>query len=261
MVPKSLRLCVGMFTILLALAGCSGLVTPRVGMHSALLAPRWTHTARAAVRLADVLVGTEQDMITITPGAMAQLVALKESHGSEVVLRMGVRSGGCSGMSYVMDMIAADAIDEQDLVIEYAEQGLRCVIDPKSSMFLYGLQLDYSNKLIGGGFGFKARAALAFFAATARAPPLTRCPSLRAMRVPPGVPLTATCRTRRCAESERRVDVRLRLLLQRLSDGRNPHCNHGCVFSVISVLVNHVSTCRHRDPRFHHPPSSSRRRY
>lgn len=172
-------------SLLFATASLSqGLVAPRSGAHSALLAPRRPPTARAAVRLADVLVGAEQDMVSITPAAMAQLVALKESQGSDVVLRMGVRSGGCSGMSYVMDMIATDAIGEQDLVIEYAEQGLRCVIDPKSSMFLYGLQLDYSNKLIGGGFGFKARAAPALLAATARAPgsspvvlPRAPCPS------------------------------------------------------------------------------------
>ncbi|KAJ1621794.1 hypothetical protein T492DRAFT_601155 [Pavlovales sp. CCMP2436] len=88
---------------------------------------------------------------------MAQLVALKTGAlpGSDLVLRMGVRSGGCSGMSYVMDMIESAAIDEHDLVIEYSVEGLRCVIDPKSSMFLFGLQLDYSHALIGGGFGFK----------------------------------------------------------------------------------------------------------
>lgn len=145
--------------------------------------------ARAAVQLADVIVGAEQEMLHITEPAMAQLVALKQKEGADkdMVLRMGVRSGGCSGMSYVMDMISADEIDESDLVIEYAEvrsarrgarvlpaadswtrapfaprsraqEGLRCVIDPKSSMFLYGLQLTYSNELIGGGFGFKVRA-------------------------------------------------------------------------------------------------------
>mmetsp|Transcript_8209 Transcript_8209/g.21182 ORF Transcript_8209/g.21182 Transcript_8209/m.21182 type:complete len:179 (-) Transcript_8209:253-789(-) len=122
--------------------------------HVRHLSPR---TPRAAVALADVISGTEQDMLHITEPAMAQLLSLKakESAGKEMVLRMGVRSGGCSGMSYVMDMISADEIDENDLVIEYAEEGLRCVVDPKSSMFLYGLQLTYSDALIGGGFGFK----------------------------------------------------------------------------------------------------------
>mmetsp|Transcript_8210 Transcript_8210/g.21183 ORF Transcript_8210/g.21183 Transcript_8210/m.21183 type:complete len:215 (-) Transcript_8210:225-869(-) len=88
--------------------------------HVRHLSPR---TPRAAVALADVISGTEQDMLHITEPAMAQLLSLKakESAGKEMVLRMGVRSGGCSGMSYVMDMISADEIDENDLVIEYAE--------------------------------------------------------------------------------------------------------------------------------------------
>ncbi|KAG8465280.1 hypothetical protein KFE25_002587 [Diacronema lutheri] len=129
---------------------------PARARSSAFVAARAAPRARrTAVALADVLVGSEQEMIAISPAAMAQLVALKEGSGGEVVLRMGVRSGGCSGMSYVMDMIAPDAIGEQDVVIAYPEHGLRCVIDPKSSIFLYGLQLDYSSKLIGGGFGFK----------------------------------------------------------------------------------------------------------
>ena len=36
----------------------------------------------------------------------------------------------------------------------HSAQGIRCVIDPKSIMFLYGLKLDYSDALIGGGFSF-----------------------------------------------------------------------------------------------------------
>lgn len=204
----------------LACSSAAAVVAPNAGMHSAFLVPRQSPIRRAAVRLAEVLVGPEQEMITITPGAMAQLVALKESQGGEVVLRMGVRSGGCSGMSYVMDMIAADAIGEQDLVIEYPEQGLRCVIDPKSSMFLYGLQLDYSNQLIGGGFGFKARVRRAPFLRVRRllrAP--AHLPALPGVRSPPSAD----------AESKRRVHVRLRLVLQRLSTS---HC---CLHSARSA--------------------------
>ena len=143
---------------------------------------------RAAPALsADTLVGSEQEMISITPSAMKQLLALKAaSDGADLVLRMGVRSGGCSGMSYVMDMIDAAAIDATDLVIEYGEHGLRCVIDAKSSMFLYGLQLDYSDKLIGGGFGFSVRAP----AAAGRAGPRA---TAAASRAPTGKALTRRC--------------------------------------------------------------------
>jgi iron-sulfur cluster assembly accessory protein len=66
---------------------------------------------------------------------------------------MGVRAGGCSGMSYIMDMMKPeDQVEEGDTEVVY--DGVRCVIDPKSLLFLYGLKLDYSDALIGGGFSF-----------------------------------------------------------------------------------------------------------
>ena len=38
---------------------------------------------------------------------------------------------------------------------DWVEEGVRCVIDPKSLLYLFGLQLDYSTELIGGGFNFQ----------------------------------------------------------------------------------------------------------
>ena len=68
-------------------------------------------------------------------------------------LRMGVRAGGCSGMSYVMDFISEKDVTSDDHIEEY--DGIKCVVDPKSLMFLFGLQLDYSDEFIGGGFKFQ----------------------------------------------------------------------------------------------------------
>ena len=56
-------------------------------------------------------------------------------------------------MSYVMDVAKPDEADENDTVIALNEN-IECVIDPKSLMFLFGLRLDYSDELIGGGFQF-----------------------------------------------------------------------------------------------------------
>ena len=79
---------------------------------------------------------------------------LREKMGVDtLVLRMGVRAGGCNGMSYVMEPTTADKQDDDDHVVEY-DAGFRCLIDPKSLMFLYGLHLDYSDALVGGGFSF-----------------------------------------------------------------------------------------------------------
>lgn len=95
-------------------------------------------------------------IISFSERALQQLETMREKDPTgKIVLRMGVRAGGCSGMSYVMDLEKPDAVlDEADTVVDLAE-GMKCAIDPKSLMFLYGMQLDYSDELIGGGFSFQ----------------------------------------------------------------------------------------------------------
>ena len=97
----------------------------------------------------------EDAVIQIKPKAMKRLRELKEKEKQEtLVLRMGVRNGGCSGLSYVMDFSTEDAIQEEDAVDEYLSERIKCVVDAKSMLYLYGLELDYSEELIGGGFKF-----------------------------------------------------------------------------------------------------------
>ena len=76
----------------------------------------------------------------------------QQQQGNALYLRVGVRQGGCSGMSYMMDFEAESNISEKDQVFDY--DGFKIVSDPKSLLYLYGLMLDYSNALIGGGFQF-----------------------------------------------------------------------------------------------------------
>ena len=95
--------------------------------------------------------------ILITQSAMAQLAQLCQQKGSLQLLRVGVRSGGCSGMSYTMDFIESDTIADEDKIYEYQTPdgtAFRVVCDPKSLLYIYGMQLDFSNELIGGGFNF-----------------------------------------------------------------------------------------------------------
>lgn len=98
----------------------------------------------------------EDSVIQIKPAAMLRLRELKEkqSPDSYLVLRMGVRNGGCSGLSYVMDFSTEDDIQEEDAVDDYKQEGIKCVVDSKSMLYLFGLQLDFSDELIGGGFKF-----------------------------------------------------------------------------------------------------------
>jgi hypothetical protein len=61
----------------------------------------------------------EDAVVQIKPAAMKRLRELKEKEKTDLmVLRMGVRNGGCSGLSYVMDFSTEDAIQEDDSVDE-----------------------------------------------------------------------------------------------------------------------------------------------
>ncbi|KAL7469396.1 hypothetical protein ACHAXS_009654 [Conticribra weissflogii] len=108
----------------------------------------------------------EDAIIQIKPKAMSRLIELKQKRdndpknspdfdpSSPLILRMGVRNGGCSGLSYVMDFSTEEEIGEEDEIDEYETEGIKCVVDAKSLLYLYGLELDYSDELIGGGFKF-----------------------------------------------------------------------------------------------------------
>ena len=91
-------------------------------------------------------------MITVSEKALQHVVNLMmesnitpDSHH----LRVGVKGGGCSGLSYVMDF--DDKIETTDETVEI-DGGLKVVIDRKSVLYLYGTELDYSDGLNGKGF-------------------------------------------------------------------------------------------------------------
>ncbi len=95
--------------------------------------------------------------ILITDSAMEQLARLCIEQGQSKVLRVGVRSGGCSGMSYTMDFVEKSDIQKDDEVYQYKTpdgNSFDVISDPKSLLYIYGMQLDFSKELIGGGFNF-----------------------------------------------------------------------------------------------------------
>ena len=90
-------------------------------------------------------------MITISDEALQHLTELmiEEKINTDTHhLRVGVKGGGCSGLSYVMDF--DDTIDPTDEVIDL--EVLKVVIDRKSVLYLYGTELQYSSGLNGKGF-------------------------------------------------------------------------------------------------------------
>ena len=95
--------------------------------------------------------------ILITNDAIEQISNLLKGQSDKKALRVGVRSGGCCGMSYTMDFIGSNEINPDDKVYDYslkADQSFQVVCDPKSLLYIYGMQLDFSKELIGGGFNF-----------------------------------------------------------------------------------------------------------
>ena len=95
--------------------------------------------------------------ILITNTAIQQISNLIKNQTDKKALRVGVRSGGCSGMSYTMDFIGEDEINSDDKIYDYSlseDVAFQVVCDPKSLLYIYGMQLDFSTELIGGGFNF-----------------------------------------------------------------------------------------------------------
>ena len=95
---------------------------------------------------------TRQRGILMTDAALAHVLELRDKQGQDLCLRVGVKGGGCSGMSYTMDFEDPSNIQETDEIFDY--EGFKVVSDPKSMLYIYGLTLDYSTALIGGGFQF-----------------------------------------------------------------------------------------------------------
>ncbi len=125
-------------------------------MTTETASPTLSETAASQAPTA-TFTGVDGKGILITEPAMKQLAGLMQQQGEAKLLRVGVRSGGCSGMSYTMDFIDAEAIRDDDETYVYKPSGapsFRVVSDPKSLLYIYGMQLDFSSALIGGGFNF-----------------------------------------------------------------------------------------------------------
>lgn len=96
--------------------------------------------------------GPQQTMgtIQVSENASRQIRKLLDKQGMpDGGLRVGVKAGGCSGLSYVFDW--AEAPKDGDQVFE-GSSGARVFIDPKSLKFLDGTILDYDTALISKGF-------------------------------------------------------------------------------------------------------------
>ncbi|MCB2101795.1 MAG: iron-sulfur cluster assembly accessory protein, partial [Rhodobacterales bacterium] len=90
--------------------------------------------------------------MTVTDAAADRVRALIASRGKETLgVRIGVRTKGCSGMSYTLEF--ADEKGEFDEMIE--QNGVTILIDPKATMFIIGTEMDYVEEKLESGFVFR----------------------------------------------------------------------------------------------------------
>jgi iron-sulfur cluster assembly protein len=89
-----------------------------------------TLTDAAATRVREIIAGSEKPIAAV---------------------RVGVKNGGCAGMSYTMEF--ADTVSPLDEVIE--DKGVKVLIDPKAVLFLLGARMDFRTDRLSSGFFFE----------------------------------------------------------------------------------------------------------
>jgi len=93
------------------------------------------------------------NIVSITDKAQAQIAKLLSAEAKDPAtygLRLAIKGGGCSGLSYDLRF---DNIDDKDFVQEVGD--FKTFIDPKSSIYLKGMTVDFDDSLMGKGFVFK----------------------------------------------------------------------------------------------------------
>ncbi|MFZ9661657.1 MAG: HesB/IscA family protein [Chitinophagaceae bacterium] len=90
-------------------------------------------------------------MVNLTENAVQELKRLMTAEGFDHTkqLRIGVKGGGCSGLSYILDFDIPQSEDEHFLI-----EGIPCIMNPAHGLYLMGMQIDWSTGLEARGFVF-----------------------------------------------------------------------------------------------------------
>ena len=94
----------------------------------------------------------KEQIISLSENAATRIKEImSKANDTTIGVRVGVKSGGCAGMSYVMEY--AKDIKPNEEVIE--EKGVKVLIDPKAIMYLLGTEMDYKKEKFSSQFIFK----------------------------------------------------------------------------------------------------------
>ena len=96
---------------------------------------------------------TQEQVVVLTELAAREvktIIASQELDADKVRLRVGVKGGGCSGFSYLLDLTETQK-DSDEL---FEQHGVKIIIDPKSMLYLAGVIVDFKDEIMGRGFVF-----------------------------------------------------------------------------------------------------------
>lgn len=79
------------------------------------------------------------------------IIDQQELDKGKVCLRVGVKGGGCSGFSYLLDLTE----QQRDTDESFESHGVKIVCDPKSYLYLNGVKIDFKDEIMGRGFVFQ----------------------------------------------------------------------------------------------------------
>ena len=93
-----------------------------------------------------------ESVIKLSDNAVSRIKEImSQANNSTIGVRVGVKSGGCAGMSYIMEY--AKEVKPNEEVIE--DKGVKVLIDPKAIMYLLGTEMDYKKDKFTSQFIFK----------------------------------------------------------------------------------------------------------
>ncbi|MBW4614986.1 MAG: iron-sulfur cluster assembly accessory protein [Desmonostoc vinosum HA7617-LM4] len=96
-------------------------------------------------------------MVLLSQAAATEIGRMKSKQQPNVLFRLAVKSGGCSGWFY--DLSFDEAAKDGDRILDL--HGIATVVDAQSLNYINGLTVDYSEDLMGGGFRFHNPQAIA----------------------------------------------------------------------------------------------------
>ena len=93
--------------------------------------------------------------VTLTEAAAKEIKSIVQQQNlpaEQTRLRVGVKGGGCSGFSYMLDLTEEPKAEMDE---EMESHGVKILIDMKSYLYLNGVEIDFKDEVMGRGFVFK----------------------------------------------------------------------------------------------------------